>query len=65
MNQNEFDAIKTTFPWSYRTLQSGLGGLVQVFDNAGREVPLLVMVNFLAMITSKLAIKTEQEVAPT
>lgn len=57
MDQAEFDKLKATFPWVERTLQTRNGGLVQVIDANGNEVPLFVMTRFLEMITAKMAAK--------
>jgi hypothetical protein len=64
MNTEEFNKIKATFPWAERVVQTGMGGLIQVFDKNGNEVPILTMVAFLSMITRKLAQQTEAEVTP-
>lgn len=55
MTEAEFKEIKTTMPWSERVIATGRGGLVQIIDCQGREVPLFTIVKFLAMITQKLA----------
>lgn len=57
MDQAEFDQLKATFPWSNRLLQSNQGGIIQVLDRFGNEVPIFTMVNFLGMITQKLVAK--------
>lgn len=57
MDQAEFEAIKATFPWTERVITTGVGGLVQVIDRNGNEVPLFTMTRFLMMITNKLAKK--------
>lgn len=62
MDQAEFDKIKATFPWTERTFQTRSGGIVQVIDRNGQEVPLFTMTAFLKLITNKLAPKeVEQE----
>lgn len=63
MNQAEFDAIKTTFPWSYRIngIHGAPGGLIQVIDNMGREVSILAMCEFLNVITRKLTAQPKQQ----
>jgi hypothetical protein len=64
MNQPEFEAIKATFPWTERVIPTARnGGLVQVIDRNGNEVPLFAMTRFLSMITNKLAAKSDQETA--
>ena len=57
MNQEEFDAIKATFPWRDQIVPTTRGGLVRVIDKNGNEVPIFTMTRFLAMITEKLAAK--------
>lgn len=61
MNQAEFDAVKATFPWTEQVLQTNRGGLVQVIDRNGNEVPIFAMTGFLAMITSKLAARPAEQ----
>lgn len=61
MNQTEFEAIQATFPWTERVITTGIGGLIQVIDNQGREVSLFTMTRFLEMITAKLSKRTEKE----
>lgn len=64
MDQVEFEKLKATFPWTERTIPTRAGGLVQVIDRNGQEVPLFTMTRFLEMITNKLAAKAgEQEKA--
>jgi hypothetical protein len=64
MDPKEFEALKATFPWTERQMiVNGMGGLVQVLDNRGNEVPLFTMTRFLAMITNKLMSKDVQEAA--
>lgn len=63
MDQKEFDALKATFPWTERLIQTGMGGLVQVIDNRGQEVPVFTMTRFLEMITQKLAVTETQKTA--
>lgn len=64
MNEEEFRAIKATFPWRKRLLTAPhrQGGIVQVIDNAGNEVPLFTMVGFLEFITAR---NTQPAQAPT
>lgn len=57
MTTAEFEAAKATFPWAERTFQTSHGGLVQVIDRNGNEVPIFIMTGFLAVITKKLAAK--------
>lgn len=61
MDKAEFDALKATFPWTERTIPTKAGGVVQVIDRNGNEVPLFTMTRFLEMITTKLAVKPAEE----
>lgn len=61
MDQAEFEQIKATFPWTERVFQTRSGGIVQVIDCNGNEVPLFTMTRFLEMITRKLAAKPAEE----
>ena len=61
MDQVEFEKLKATFPWTERTMQTRSGGLVQVIDANGNEVPIFTMTRFLEMITAKLAPKVVPE----
>lgn len=55
MNQAEFEALQTTFPWREQTVVvNGVGGIVRVLDRNGAEVPIFTMTRFLSMITAKL-----------
>ena len=62
MTKDEYLALKATFPWSERIIQTPRGGFIQVFDKNGNEVSLLAMVAFLSMITHKLAQQTEEAI---
>jgi len=55
VNEQEFKALKATMPWTERVFNTNKGGLVQIIDNAGNEVPIFTMTRFLVMITDKLA----------
>lgn len=54
MNQSEFEAIKATFPWTERILPTGRGGLVQMIDRNGVEVPLFTITKLLMLLTQKM-----------
>lgn len=61
MTEQEFQHVKTAFPWTKRVISvNGVGGVVQVLDKNGAEVPLFVMTDFLELITRKL----QQKEAP-
>lgn len=57
MTADQFAQLKATFPWTQRafTVPHKQGGVIQVIDNTGAEVPLFLMLDFVAMITQKLA----------
>lgn len=55
MTEVEFKEIQATMPWREQIIGTPRGGLIQIIDNQGREVPLFTIVKFLAMITRKLA----------
>lgn len=61
MNDAEFKRIQATFPWTERVIPSGLGGVVQVIDRNGEEVPLFTMTAFLHFITKKLEPKEKPD----
>ena len=55
MTDEQFKALKNTFPWKTRVARSGLGGLVQVIDNTGQEVPIFTMTSLLELLTEQLS----------
>lgn len=55
MSDDEFKALKATMPWHERLVSTRQGGVVQIIDNRGAEVPLFTITAFLAMITARLA----------
>lgn len=57
MTDEQFKALQNTFPWTEKVTPTGLGGLVQVIDKNGEEVPIFVMTAFLTLITKKLTPK--------
>lgn len=60
MNDEQFKAAKATMPWTERVFQTGRGNIIQMIDNAGREVPLFTMTAFLMLITAKLAAPAQE-----
>jgi hypothetical protein len=64
VNQPEFNALRTTFPWTERVFGTPKGGIVQVIDRNGHEVPLFTMTKFLTFITTRLALATEAATPP-
>lgn len=62
MTKEQLEALKATMPWKHRVLtHPQIGGLVEVIDNRGQEVPLFDMVAFLEVITARLAPEDKQE----
>lgn len=59
MTPEQYEEVKATFPWTHRVHPTRSGGLVQVIDRTGAEVPLFAMCAFLDMITGKIAQKAE------
>jgi hypothetical protein len=64
MNEAEYQAVKATMPWKERVFQTPKGGLVQMIDKNGVEVPLFTMTRFLIMITAKIATGTTEKETP-
>lgn len=54
MNQAEYIALRATFPWTERVIPTKQGGVVQVLDRNGQEVPLFTITKFLSFITTRL-----------
>jgi hypothetical protein len=54
MTDEQFKELQATFPWTTRVLPTGAGGLVQMIDRNGQEVPLFAMTDILEMLTRKL-----------
>ncbi len=60
MNKEEYNAIKATFPWSSRVIQTRTGSVMQLLNNRGEEVSLITMMAFLEMITAKIIAPREE-----
>lgn len=55
MTKEQFDALRSTFPWKHRVIpHPQMGGLIQVINRHGQEVSLMDMVAFLDTITERL-----------
>lgn len=54
MTDEQFKQLQATFPWTTRVLPTGAGGLVQMIDRNGQEVPLFAMTDVLQVLTHKL-----------
>lgn len=55
MNKEHFEQLRATFPWKHRVIpHPQMGGLIQVINNRGQEVPLMDMVAFLDYISERL-----------
>ena len=61
MKAAELEEIRKTFPWREHIVPTTKGGLVQVLDHNNQEVPLFTMTRFLTMITTKMALKPEDQ----
>lgn len=57
MTEQQFKELQATFPWTTRILPTGAGGLVQMIDRNGQEVPLFAMTDLLQVLTRKLEAK--------
>lgn len=54
MTDEQFKQLQATFPWSTRIVPTGAGGLVQMIDRNGHEIPLFAMTDLLEVLTRKL-----------
>lgn len=54
MNDEQFKEIQATFPWTTLVIPNGVGGIVQMIDRNGQEVPLFAMTDILQLLTRKL-----------
>lgn len=54
MTDEQFKELQATFPWTARIIPTGAGGLVQMLDRNGQEVPLFTMTDLLQVLTRKL-----------
>lgn len=62
MTKEQLEALKATMPWKHRVLtHPQLGGLVQVINNRGEEVPMFDMLAFLEVITARVAPEAKEE----
>jgi hypothetical protein len=56
MTEQQFEELKNTMPWRTMVHQTNpLGGLVQMIDRNGAEVPLFAMCEFLNIVTENIA----------
>lgn len=63
MTKEDYEKLRATMPWTERTVHTRTGGLVQIIDNQGQEVPLFTITAFLDMITRMIANKPAQKEA--
>jgi hypothetical protein len=61
MTDAEFRALRATMPWKERVFQTARGGVVQIVDRAGNEVPMFQMTRFLVFITARLETATKDQ----
>lgn len=61
MTEEQFKAAKATFPWqqALRTVPHRQGGIVQMIDCNGMEVPLFTMLAFVQAVTGNMAVKRD------
>lgn len=66
MTEDQFKAAKLTFPWTQRllTIPHKQGGIVQMLDNMGREVPLFTMLALVQALTARMAAAPAAEPVP-
>jgi|GEM_PF-1940365 len=58
MTEAQFQELKSSMPWRHQSYQTPKGQvIIQVIDNRGQEVPLFTMVDFLEIVTAKMAQK--------
>ncbi len=65
MNEQELKELKATMPWTERVYRTPKGGVVQMVNNRGEEVPLFSMTNFLTHVTAAIARSAVKEAAAT
>lgn len=51
MTDEEWQKAKATFPWTHEIEVNGLGGIIRLKDNKGKEVPLQTMVLVMERLT--------------
>jgi hypothetical protein len=54
MNDEQFKQLQSTFPWTTQVIPTNVGGLVQMIDRYGKEVPLFAITDLLQVLTRKL-----------
>lgn len=62
MTEQEYQALRTTFPWNqHLTTARGMrGGLVQMLDRNGNEVPLFTLTKLVNYLTTRLQPRAPQ-----
>lgn len=55
MTEQDFKAIKATFPWKTRVVPAPIGGLVQIINCHGQEVPIFTMTELLEVLTNQMS----------
>ena len=53
MTQQDLEALKATFPWRTQVVRTNIGGLVQLIDSRGQEVPIFTMTALLEFVTTE------------
>ncbi len=54
MTNEEFQELRKTFPWTYKTFKAKVGLTITVYDKDGKIIDAKTLVDFLVMITERL-----------
>ncbi|UUZ75568.1 hypothetical protein LP414_28020 [Polaromonas sp. P1(28)-13] len=67
MTEEQIRALKATFPWKQRllTIPHKQGGIVQMLDNKGQEVPLFTMLALIQALTERMAVQAAAPAQPS
>lgn len=60
MTSEQMKALKATMPWTDRSVIIGKRTIIQIIDNAGNEVPMFAMIDFVKHTTAHLARQVEK-----
>lgn len=60
MTAEQMKALKATMPWTDQSIIAGKRTIIQIVDNAGKEVPLFTMIDFVKHTTAHLARQVEK-----
>ena len=59
MTQAEMAELRKGMPWQEMAINTGRHTLIQVLDNAGKEVPLLTLTRFCRTISLHMALQPQ------